>query len=157
MSTESMLEASAASTGSSARGWGTEDLGLSMTSVLVAVLGGRLMWPLALHQLVMAEDCHVHVEHCLESRVFTAVPVHPGSGGGWFLGDVLQGYGVNWATWSMPPGKAACVLAVLGLLHMRVKCMIPEELGGDYTPEVSAIGCAVECCCRSNPHVLCYV
>lgn len=33
----------------------------------------------------------------------------------------------------------------------------PRELGGDYTPEVSATGYAVECCCRSNPHVLCYV
>jgi hypothetical protein len=30
------------------------------------------------------------------------------------------------------------VLAALGLLHMRVKCVIPEELGGKYEPAVSA-------------------
>jgi hypothetical protein len=30
------------------------------------------------------------------------------------------------------------VLAALGLLHLRVKCVIPEELGGDYYPAVSA-------------------
>jgi hypothetical protein len=27
---------------------------------------------------------------------------------------------------------------VLGLLHMKVKCVIPEELGDDYPPAVSA-------------------
>jgi hypothetical protein len=33
--------------------------------------------------------------------------------------------------------EADRVLAVLGLLHMRVKCVIPEEMGGDYQPAVS--------------------
>lgn len=42
---------------------------------------------------------------------------------------MLQGYGVNWATWSMPPGKADCILVVLGLLHMMVKCMNPGSWG----------------------------
>ena len=40
--------------------------------------------------------------------------------------------------------EADCVLASLGLLHMRVKCVIPEELGGDYEPAVSA--CATRTC-----------
>jgi hypothetical protein len=39
----------------------------------------------------------------------------------------------------MPPGEVDCVLAVLGLHHMRVRCVIPEELGGHYEHEVSAI------------------
>jgi len=30
------------------------------------------------------------------------------------------------------------VLALLGVLHMRMKFVIPEELGGDYEPAVSA-------------------
>lgn len=85
MSTKSMLEASAASTRLSASGWGTEDLGLSTTSVQVTVLGGRLVWPLALHQLVMAEDCRAHVEHCLQgsSRLCRSIPgqVEDGSWG----------------------------------------------------------------------------
>ena len=34
--------------------------------------------------------------------------------------------------------EADCVLAALGLLHLRVKCVIPEELGGDYEQAVSA-------------------
>jgi hypothetical protein len=33
--------------------------------------------------------------------------------------------------------EADRVLAALGLLHMRVKCVIPEEMGGDYQPAVS--------------------
>jgi len=37
----------------------------------------------------------------------------------------------------MPVEEADSVLAVLDLLHMRVKCVIPEELGGDYQPVVS--------------------
>ena len=32
------------------------------------------------------------------------------------------------------------MLVAMGLLHMRVKCMIPEELGGSYEPQVSACG-----------------
>ena len=32
------------------------------------------------------------------------------------------------------------MLAALGLLHMRVKRMISEELGGDYEPNVSVCG-----------------
>jgi hypothetical protein len=32
------------------------------------------------------------------------------------------------------------LLVALGLLHMRVKCVIPEELGGDYEPAVSVCG-----------------
>ena len=37
----------------------------------------------------------------------------------------------------MSATEADCVLAALGLLHMKVKCVIPEELGGDYEPAVS--------------------
>jgi hypothetical protein len=42
-------------------------------------------------------------------------------------------------TRELPPGKVDRVLAVLGLYHVRVRCMIPEELGGQYEREVSAI------------------
>ena len=38
----------------------------------------------------------------------------------------------------MPAGEVDCVLAALGLLHMKVKCKIPEDLGGDYEQVVSA-------------------
>ena len=45
--------------------------------------------------------------------------------------------------------EADAVLAALGLLHNRVKCVIPEEYGGDYQPEVSSVcvlcGCLREC------------
>ena len=39
--------------------------------------------------------------------------------------------------------EADCVLAALGLLHMRVKCVIPEELGGNYEPAVGTCGAGV--------------
>jgi hypothetical protein len=44
------------------------------------------------------------------------------------------------------PDRANCVLAALGLLHMWVKFVIPEELGGNYEPRVSRM-CAFTFTC----------
>lgn len=87
-----------------------------MTGVHMKVLGGHQVWPLAIHQLVTAGD----------RRALTPVMVGSWSGGV-----------VHWADHCVPPGDAHSVLAALGLLPMKVKCMIPEELGGGYKPEVS--------------------
>ena len=46
---------------------------------------------------------------------------------------------VNLANCSIPAGEANYMLAALGLLHMRVKCVIPDEFGGNYKPKVSAV------------------
>ena len=62
MSSELLSEASAASTRTSASGWGGEDPKVRLTDVHFRVLGGRLVWPLAFHQLVMARDRHAFVE-----------------------------------------------------------------------------------------------
>jgi hypothetical protein len=40
-------------------------------------------------------------------------------------------------THDVPPGKVDHVLAVLGLYHVWVWCMILEELGGQYERAVS--------------------
>jgi hypothetical protein len=37
----------------------------------------------------------------------------------------------------MPAEEADCILAALGLLHMRVKCVIPGELGGNCQPAMN--------------------
>ena len=60
-----------------------------------------------------------------------------------FLVGVLQGWEVEWSFSCMLAGEADCLLVALGLLHMRVKCVIPEELGGHYKPEVSPRGIGV--------------
>jgi hypothetical protein len=52
--------------------------------------------------------------------------------------ELQSGYFNGLGTTRAPAVEVDCVLAALGLLHMRVKCMIPEELGGDYEPAVSA-------------------
>ena len=85
-----------------------------MTGVSVRVHGGCPVWPLALHQLVMARDRQAFVGRHLEWRDFAAVPVGLMSGGGRFLEDVLQGYVVDWANHRVPPGDADCMLAALG-------------------------------------------
>jgi hypothetical protein len=46
---------------------------------------------------------------------------------------------VDRTTRDVPPGKVDYVLAVLGLYHLRVRCVILEELGGHYKHEVSAV------------------
>ena len=45
-------------------------------------------------------------------------------GGAQFLEDVRNGQDVDWEQHGFMPDQADCLLAVLGLLHMRVKCMI---------------------------------
>ena len=60
-----------------------------------------------------------------------------GTAGAVFLERVLRGEAVDWSTRGLPPDEADRVLAALGLLHVRVKCVIPEELGGWYETKVS--------------------
>ena len=85
----------------------------------------------------MARDHCAYLHQCLEDVDFLAVPLGPGLFGGRFLVDMVSGVDVDWAGCLVPAEQADCVLVVLGLLHMWVKCVIPEELGGDYVPEVS--------------------
>jgi hypothetical protein len=63
----------------------------------------------------------------------------PRMGGGVFLADVLGGYAVDWANRRISLGDANRVLATLGLLQVRVKCVIPEDYGGYYKLEVSVL------------------
>jgi hypothetical protein len=49
-----------------------------------------------------------------------------------FLGCILRGEAINWNTPDVLPGKVNCVLAVFRLLHVQVRFVIPEELGGEY-------------------------
>ena len=78
------------------------------------------------------------MEQCLECWDFLPITFRSGSVGAHLLEELLSGYFDEWGTARVPAVEADCVLAVLGLLHMRVKCVIPEELGGDYEPAVSA-------------------
>ncbi len=51
----------------------------------------------------------------------------------------MSGCEIDWEECKVPPDQADCVLAALGLLHMRVKCVIDEKCGGDYESEVSGM------------------
>jgi hypothetical protein len=46
---------------------------------------------------------------------------------------------VDWTARDVPPGEVNRMLAALGLYHVRVRCVTPEELGGHYEHEVSAV------------------
>ena len=72
------------------------------------------------------------------------------------LEEILEGE-CDWGSSLLSVAEADCVLASLGLLHMRVKCVSPEALGGNYEPAVSACvpGRALRyltnrCCCRNR-------
>ena len=75
-----MLEASV-STNSSPEEWGTDDPVVSVEGVHTTVLGGWPVWPLALHQLLMARDHQVYLEHRLAQVDFIATPLEPQSAG----------------------------------------------------------------------------
>ena len=74
----------------------------------------------------------------MESQDFSPVPVGSGSAGSRLVEELLSGYVDEWGTTRVLAVEVDCVLAALGLLHMRVKCVIPEDLGGDYEQAVSA-------------------
>ena len=139
MLSDSVSEASAVNMRTSASGWGMEDPEVSVTGVHLRVLGGRTVWPLAFQQLA-ARDRRAFVEQRLEGRNFLAVPVGLRTVGGRFLAGILVGWMTEWFFTHMLAAEADCVLAALVLLHMRVKCVIPEELGGDYESQVSECG-----------------
>ncbi len=110
---------------------------MGMTGVHLRVLGGRSVWPLAFHELMAAEDRREHVGQRLAVGDFMPEPLEPRSAGAYFLNRVLRGEAVDWLTRDVPPGEVDRVLAALGLYHVRVCCVIPEELGGYYEPAVS--------------------
>jgi len=92
------------------------------------------------------------VEQRLEGHDFLAMRLEFRSLGPHFLEGFLEGNVDEWEFMRMPAEEADCVLVVLGLLHMRVKCVIPEELGGDYQPaRVRGV------CCRRFLTVRTYV
>ena len=124
------------STNLSASAWGVDDPLVSVWGVRTTVLGGRPIWPWALHQLLTASNRRAHLERCLAGINFMALPVEPRSAGARFLKDVREGHDVDWANSRVTPDQADRVLAALGLLHMRVKCVI-FVIEGDYDTEVS--------------------
>ena len=95
------------------------------------------MWPLAFHELMAAGDRREHVGRRLAGADFTPESLGPRTAGAYFFSRVLRGEAVDWATCDVPPCEVDRVLAALGLYHVRVRCVIPEELGGDYEPAVS--------------------
>ena len=123
-----------------ASGWGLGDPRMGLTGVYLRVLGGRPVWPLAFHKLAATSNRRVHVEQRMAGVDFVPDRLGPRTAGAVFLERVLRGEAVDWSSRDVPPGEADRVLAALGLLHVRVKCVIPEEYGGWYEPQVSPHG-----------------
>ena len=98
------------------------------------MLGGRPVWPWALHQLLTASNRWAYLECHLAQVDFLALPLEPQSAGAWFLEDVREGHNVDWAHSRVTPDQADCILAALGLLHIRVKCVIYDIWGGVMIP-----------------------
>ncbi len=151
MSVTGSLSCSESSLSTAASGWGLCDPGMGLTGVHLRVLGGRPVWPLAFHELAAASDRRVHVEQRMAGVDFVPDRLGPRTAGALFLERVLRGEAVDWATRDVPPGEVDCVLAALGLLHVRVKCVIPEGYGGCYETEVSFQGEVISLSRRADP------
>ena len=116
---------------------------VNVEGVRTTVLGGRPVWPWALHQLLMADDRRAYLESRLAKGDFTALLLGPRSAGARFLEEVREGHDIDWANSRIPPDQADRVLAALGLLHMRVKCVVFDP-NGEYENEV------IGACCRQR-------
>lgn len=69
---------------------------------------------------------------------YITLPVEWRAVGGWFINDVVWWVNPNSANYWVLPEQADSALGMLGLLNMRVKCVLAEGLGDDYAaPEVS--------------------
>jgi hypothetical protein len=112
---------------------------MGMTGVHLRVLGGRSVWPLVFHELMAADDRREFVGQRLARADFTPNPLGPRTAGAGFLNRVLRGDAVDWTTRNVLLGEADRMLALLGLYHVRVRCVIPEELGGHYECKVSVV------------------
>jgi len=130
MSSSPMSDESEATATTSSSLRGTNDPGLDMTGVHLRVLGGRPVWPVAFYQLMAAEVRRMHVVGLKVQADYTPMPLAPRMGGVRFYDDVVCGRAVDWTGTTVECEEADAVLAVLGLLHNRVKCVIPEEYGG---------------------------
>jgi hypothetical protein len=86
---------------------------------------------------MVADDQREHVGQRLAEADFVPEPLEPWTAGAYFLNLVLRGDAVDWMTRDVLPGEVDRVLAALGLYHVRVCCVIPEELGGHYEHAVS--------------------
>ena len=104
---------------------------------------------MAFYQLMAAENRRTHVVGLKVQADYTPMPLAPQMGGVRFFDDVVCWRAVDGTGTTMDRNEADAVLAVMGLLHNQVKCVIPEEYGGDYQPEVSSVcllfGCSREC------------
>jgi hypothetical protein len=85
---------------------------------------------MAFYQLMAAEDRRALVVGLQVQADYTLTSLAPRMGGARFYDDVVCGRAVNWTGATVEPEEADAVLAALGLLHNRVKCVIPEEYGG---------------------------
>ena len=136
MSSGDESEAFTASMRTSASGWGLEGDEVGWMGRCLRMLGGRPVWPLAFNQFVMAGDRRAFVARRLECCDFVPAWIRSGSTVAQHLEEILAGLSGRESA-RVSAAEAGCVLVALGLLHMRVKCVIPEELGGDYEPAVS--------------------
>ncbi len=103
---------------------------MGMTGVHLRVLGGQSVWPLTFHELMAAGDRRTFMEERLSRANFVPDRLEQRTPGAIFCDRVLRGDAVDWMARDLPPGETNCVLAALGLYHVWVRCVIPEELGG---------------------------
>jgi len=131
------------SVNSSASGWGADDPLVSVVGVHTTALGGRPVWPLALQRLLTVNDRMAYLERRMAHVDFTALPLEARSDGAFFVELVWGGHDADWADRRIAPDQADRVLAALGLLHMRVKCVVNcSESEYDYVVS-DPCGCCV--------------
>jgi len=135
-------------TDSSASGWGFDDPLVNVVGVHTTVLGGRPVWPLALQWLLTVNDRMAYLEHRMAQVDFTALPLEARTDGAYFVELVWGGHDADWGDRRIAPDQADRVLAALGLLHLRVKCVVNgSESDYDHVVSYPCGWCVWVCLC----------
>jgi hypothetical protein len=102
------------------------DRGVMLTGVWM-VMRGRPVWVQALCQMVEVEDRRANLDDSIASINIMPKRVNRGSTGDRFLEDMVDGSDGPWGDYNVRPAQVDCILAMLGLFHVRMKCVIDPE------------------------------
>lgn len=124
---------------------GEEDVAVAGVTAVGASVLGRPVWPRAYHDFVRAVDREVWVRERLGEADFETIGVPEGSSAMAFVGDVLARVENSWHTYSIPEDQRDSALAMLALLHMRVRCVVVPRDGDEADAEEEVGSHRVSC------------
>ena len=118
---------------------GEDDVAVEGVTAVGASVFGRPVWPGAYHDFVHAVDREVWVWGRLVEANFKRMDMPKGSLASAFVRDMVARIENSWRMYLIPEGQRDNALAMLALLHMRVRCVVVPQ-SGDEADAMEEVG-----------------